>query len=306
MSYGNMIKTKRKELGLTQTELSEAMNVSSLVVSQWESDEVLPSNQELEMLSKILMVSFTNEAQVVDVAAPITIKEDIKVVNDTVSKALDEYDNKEHYYCNKCGKSDFNHEVFQKEFLFKNEKKTICLCQECEDELEKKVNEEVKRNISLKNKKKRIKAFVIQLITLLIFLAFVLGFGFNNNYVGAIIFGIFGLLLSTTIACCILNNIAIICQWRGLRNQIVEFEYDAVDEVCAKPILFLVRRRRNPYLKLLFLETPLIFVISVFLYPVAIYRNIWNKMPKKSILSEIQSTRSYLYISILYNSNYKY
>lgn len=51
---GEMIRTLRKQAGLTQESLSEKMNVSPQAVSKWENGHCLPETQLLPELSKIL------------------------------------------------------------------------------------------------------------------------------------------------------------------------------------------------------------------------------------------------------------
>lgn len=51
---GEMIRTLRKQVGLTQEQLSEKMNVSPQAVSKWENGHCLPESQLLPQLSKIL------------------------------------------------------------------------------------------------------------------------------------------------------------------------------------------------------------------------------------------------------------
>lgn len=54
---GKIIQTKRKELGLTQIQLAEKLNVSNRAVSKWENGDGYPDVSLLEDISKVLDVS---------------------------------------------------------------------------------------------------------------------------------------------------------------------------------------------------------------------------------------------------------
>lgn len=51
---GQMLKKKRKEQGLTQAELAEALDVASNTISGWESDRMAPSGKNMQKLRDIL------------------------------------------------------------------------------------------------------------------------------------------------------------------------------------------------------------------------------------------------------------
>ena len=57
LTIGQRIAAKRKELGLSQIELGEKMNVSRQSVSKWESDAAIPEIDKLIALSKLYQVS---------------------------------------------------------------------------------------------------------------------------------------------------------------------------------------------------------------------------------------------------------
>lgn len=54
MSIGNEIKTKRKVLNLTQTELAEKTGVCRNYISDLENDRYMPSVKTLARISKVL------------------------------------------------------------------------------------------------------------------------------------------------------------------------------------------------------------------------------------------------------------
>lgn len=54
---GKFIKKKRKEIGLTQTELGDKLGVSDKAISKWETGNSLPDIGILKSLSDILGIS---------------------------------------------------------------------------------------------------------------------------------------------------------------------------------------------------------------------------------------------------------
>lgn len=57
MTLGERIKNYRKELGLSQEELAEKINVSRQAITKWENDSGIPDIDNLISLSKIMGVS---------------------------------------------------------------------------------------------------------------------------------------------------------------------------------------------------------------------------------------------------------
>ena len=56
-TIGDRIKLKRKELGLTQAELGEKLNVTDRAVSKWEQNEGNPDMSIIASLASVLGVS---------------------------------------------------------------------------------------------------------------------------------------------------------------------------------------------------------------------------------------------------------
>ena len=70
MSLGQIIKEKRRALGLTQLDLAEKIDVSILKLATWEADEELPTDEQFISLSKAL------ECQIKDLTdKPIHVQE---------------------------------------------------------------------------------------------------------------------------------------------------------------------------------------------------------------------------------------
>ena len=59
MNLGNNIKTLRKQVGLTQTELAEKLGVSEQTVSKWENDKCYPDVSLLPLLANIFNLYYT-------------------------------------------------------------------------------------------------------------------------------------------------------------------------------------------------------------------------------------------------------
>lgn len=54
---GSRIKSRRVELGLTQSELAIKLNASSQVISNWERNYTKPTHEDIVNLSEVLEVS---------------------------------------------------------------------------------------------------------------------------------------------------------------------------------------------------------------------------------------------------------
>lgn len=44
MKFSDQVKTVRKQLGMSQKQLADALNVSFATINRWENDRVIPSN----------------------------------------------------------------------------------------------------------------------------------------------------------------------------------------------------------------------------------------------------------------------
>lgn len=57
MNFSEKLRIQRKEKGITQEQLAEALDVSRQAVSRWESDAGYPETEKLVLLAKLLDVS---------------------------------------------------------------------------------------------------------------------------------------------------------------------------------------------------------------------------------------------------------
>lgn len=94
MSLGSKIKELRNNIGLTQKELAEQLNVTAQAVSRWESDEVEPSVGTIKQMANIFNVS-TDELlgnatepvvveKVVEVEKPIIVEKPTVIEKEVV------------------------------------------------------------------------------------------------------------------------------------------------------------------------------------------------------------------------------
>lgn len=74
-TIGKFIATKRKEKGMTQQQLADALKITNKAVSKWETDVGMPDLSMLQPLSKILGVSID------DIMNGGDIEEHIEIVN---------------------------------------------------------------------------------------------------------------------------------------------------------------------------------------------------------------------------------
>ena len=85
---GEIIKQKRKGLGLTQLDLAEQLNISILKLATWEADEDIPTDEQFILLSKALECPITEltdkkiEVEEPKVVEETPVEEETKVVEE--------------------------------------------------------------------------------------------------------------------------------------------------------------------------------------------------------------------------------
>lgn len=57
MSFGDNLKVARKNAGLTQTELGEALSVAMATIANWEGDRRTPTPQQIRQIAETLHTS---------------------------------------------------------------------------------------------------------------------------------------------------------------------------------------------------------------------------------------------------------
>lgn len=60
MEFAKIIKNKRTELGMTQSELADQLLISSKTISNWETGKTIPDLDRLVQVSKVLGLSLDN------------------------------------------------------------------------------------------------------------------------------------------------------------------------------------------------------------------------------------------------------
>lgn len=57
MTFGEKLRKARKEIGLSQVQLVEKINVSRSAVAKWDSDKGMPDVSNLKVMAQLLNVS---------------------------------------------------------------------------------------------------------------------------------------------------------------------------------------------------------------------------------------------------------
>ncbi|MBQ8632142.1 MAG: helix-turn-helix transcriptional regulator [Lachnospiraceae bacterium] len=105
MKIGTIIVQKRKNLGMSQEQLAEALLVSRSAVAKWESDNGMPDIENLKALSKVLNVSIDELVGNVIENTAEQSKEDTPVQD--IPVAMDKF-NKYLLQCCRVELSDWN------------------------------------------------------------------------------------------------------------------------------------------------------------------------------------------------------
>ena len=80
MEFSKKLKEIRKNKNLTQEELANLINVSRSLVARWEYGDVYPSEDNLDLLSKVLNVSIDELIDKEEKKNVIKIKEKLSVI----------------------------------------------------------------------------------------------------------------------------------------------------------------------------------------------------------------------------------
>jgi len=304
MTFGQLLKLKRKELDLTQMDIAEKLNVSVLTVSKWEGDEVIPTEDEKRFLNNLLgmeeNLSFekpqeeklsdviTNieetPAKVQDVKAKARVEETPAKVQDVKAKARVEETHEEDEIdktspslekddrpvlgtCHRCKKTIYDREdLVSTEYKVSFERRSICLCRNCKKLCKQELLMHAKEKRIADAKKRRIKALVIQAIITLIGFAFAAIFVLYN-YIVTIVIAAIAFNVGLLVANFIFDNTAPIHSFIELTQSVRE----DMDEFREK---YPYSRYTSPLSGLVMVYAPVIFIISIFIYPFALIKNI--------------------------------
>ena len=288
MTFGQLLKLKRKELDLTQMDIAEKLNVSVLTVSKWEGDEVIPTEDEKRFLNNLLgmeeNLSFekpqeekledviTNieqtPAKVQDVKAKVIVEETHEEDEiDKTSPSLEKDDRPVLGTCHRCKKTIYDREdLVSTEYKVSFERRSICLCRNCKKICKQELLMHAKEKRIADAKKRRIKALAIQAIITLIGFAFAAIFVLYNYIVtiviAAIVFNV-GLLVANFI----FDNTAPI-------HSFIELAQSAKEDIDEFREKYPYSRYTSPLSGLVMVYAPVIFIISIFIYPFALIKNI--------------------------------
>ena len=83
--FGAFVQTRRRELGLTQSELAQKLNVTAKAVSRWERGVGFPDIHLLEPLAEALQITLIELMRSRKMEEPIPGEAAAAVVSETVS-----------------------------------------------------------------------------------------------------------------------------------------------------------------------------------------------------------------------------
>lgn len=293
MGIGSKIKEYRNKAGLTQKDLADELHITYQAVSRWENDDAEPS---FEMLKDICRILNCSTDDLFEFSKP-------QEENDEVQEQLREepvVKEKEQKpilgVCEQCNKS-----ICDADDLFKyNESISVgsgknsriesrqrILCKECyEIQLlqDKRIEEQQIRETRHQIIKKRIHSFIWPSLLAVFFLVMsIVGYtqGETSVGTGGLVLAIFGY---TFLATMILNNTFIptlwldIASWGFLKMPGIIFSFSfggLIFLIVMKIVLFVL----GMLLALIsvILATIIAMGLSIFVYPVALIRNIKNK-----------------------------
>ena len=274
MSLGQIIKEKRKQLGLTQLDLAEKIDVSILKLATWEADEELPTDEQFVSLSKAL------ECDISKLTDKAIIKEEPKVVKNiqaeekTIEKVkkeiIEEKKEEPTILCNRCLKRYFPNQIVEVSYKYR-EKQKVFICYSCRKLIKEEVDNKIKEKIEIDINQRRRGALKAQAIILGIALLVWIPF-FCIFYPLGISFGIVSLLVSTFVSSLIFDNTAIIQSYKVLAQTSYKDEKEKQDK--REKTLFSRRRGCEPSTLLLIIISPFLILVSIFVYPVALYKNL--------------------------------
>lgn len=288
MTFGQLLKLKRKELNLTQMDIAEKLNVSVLTVSKWEGDEVIPTEDEKRVLNNLLgmeeNLSFekpqeekledviTNieetPAKVQDVKAKVIVEETHEEDEiDKTSPSLEKDDRPVLGTCHRCKKTIYDREdLVSTEYKVSFERKSICLCRNCKKLCKQELLMYAKEKRIADAKKRRKKALAIQ--------AIITGSGFAfaaifvlYNYIVTIVIAAIAFNVGLLVANFIFDNTAPI-------HSFIELTQSAKEDMDEFREKHPYGRYHSPLPCIVMVYALVIFILGIFIYPFALIKNI--------------------------------
>ena len=285
MGIGVKIKEYRNQLGLTQKDLADKLNVTFQAVSRWENDDVEPSFDTVKQMAKLFNCSIDDlfgveNAPVKEEPEPETVKvvERVVVQESKPVLAVCEHCNKPIYDANEIRRVEKKHHVGRH-----IETKKFVLCKACDEKRlaeEKRIADE-RRSEELEGmRKRRIHSFIWPTIIALIFIIIAITkFTGGDTKTGAILLSN-GILSFPFISCWILFNNFVPEMWLSISSWSIKFpgviftlDLDGLLALIFVKILFGILSFVISALAIIF-ATALSLAVSLFVYPFALAKNI--------------------------------
>lgn len=285
MGIGVKIKDYRTKLGLTQKDLADKLNVTFQAVSRWENDDVEPSFDTVKEMAKLFNCSIDELFGVESAPVkeepepePVRVVEKVIVQETKPVLAVCEHCNKPLYDANEIRR------VEKKVYVSRHmETQKYVLCKECDEKRiaeEKRLADEKRRQELNNLKKRRIHSFIWPSIVALIFIVIAITkFTGKDSENGGILLGI-GILSFTFISCWVLFNNCVPELWMSISRWSVKFpgviftlDLDGILALIFIKILFGILSFLISAVAIIF-ATILSLVVSVFVYPFALAKNI--------------------------------
>ncbi len=292
MGIGPKIKEYRNKLGITQKDLADQLHVTYQAVSRWENDDAEPSFDTIRMMCKVFNCTTDDlfgieKPAVVEEPKPEPVVVERVVVKEETKTVLG--------ICEKCGKVIYDPEDLEKPILYSQvrsgrslhtESRVALFCKECNDTRLR--NEQIAKERAQAEReeafrKRRIHSIIWPaLASVILFIISIACFA-NAAPDAGILFLVLGFLAFTFIACMILDNNFIADLWLGVSSWgfvrfpgiIFEFSLDGLKFLIIMKILFFILGMILSFLAAV-LATAVASVLSLFVYPFALRKNIKN------------------------------
>lgn len=297
MAIGKNIKQLRINKNLTQKELAEKLNVTYQGISRWENDEVEPSIDTLTQMAQVFECSLDEIFGTKPIEKPKPQVIEKVIIKESEPKIIEKVVEKESKpvlaVCEKC-----NNPIFEADGLHRievpvtirngrtthKEIKTSILCTDCnnqrlKEEQEKKDAEEKERKDGILSRRK--KSFIISSIFSALFVILSISSFIKADFASGIVGLIFAFMIFAFVSCIVLNNTFLNEMWLEMASWgfvkfpgvIFEFSIDGLIFLIAIKALFWVLGILIG-LFCVALATFVYFILSIFVYPFALKRNL--------------------------------
>ena len=285
MGVGSKIKELRTREGLTQKDLADKLNVTYQAVSRWENEETEPSFDTIRDMCNIFNCS-TDELFGIerkDDEEKVKVVERVIVQEQKPVLAVCEECNKPMYDADEIQRVSYMVRIRNGRSSHTEERKKV-LCKDCNEKRLAQIQEakEKKRQEKLAQlKTRRIHSIVWPSIALALFVVLgIIDITKENTSTGIFLI-VIGVLAYTTIATMILNNTFLTDLWEEIASWgfvrfpgiIFDFSLEGLGFLIVVKLLFVVIGFVIGLLAVI-LATAIAAVLSIFVYPFALSRNI--------------------------------